>query len=236
MAKDIFGKALLDFQSGNYVEDIVTYSSLDEKDVIPLPYLFRNHENMPKIEQLALEYCQGNVLDIGCGAGSHSLYLQKKGVTVTALDSSHGAVEVCQSRGLQNVVLSGFMNYSAKKFDTLLMLMNGVGLVGSLANLNDFLNHTTELLNPNGFILLDSSDIIYMFETENGGYDLPDVENYYGEVAFQMQYRGEKSDFFKWLYVDFDTLCSSARQCGYHCELLFKGDHYDYLAKLYPTT
>ena len=233
MTKDVFGKALLDFHSGNYVEDIITYSSLDEKDIIALPYLFRSYEIMPKIEQLALEHCLGNVLDVGAGAGSHSLYLQKKGYNVTALDNSPGAISVCQSRGLKNVVLSDFMRFTSNKFDTLLMLMNGIGLVGSLAHLDDFLNHAATLLNPSGFILLDSSDIIYMFETENGGFDLSGVESYYGEVKFQLRYKGEKSDFFDWLYIDFDTLCSSAEKYGYHCELLFKGNHYDYLAKLH---
>ena len=70
---DIFGNALLDYQNGHYTEDIITFSSLDEKDVIPLPYLFRDFDTMPLLEQKALELCNGEILDIGCGAGSHSL-------------------------------------------------------------------------------------------------------------------------------------------------------------------
>ncbi len=95
---DIFGKALLDYQKGNYIEDIKTISSLDEEDIIPVPYLFRNYEEMPVIEQKALQLCRGSVLDIGCGAGSHSLYLQEKEFQVTALDSSQGAIETCKQR------------------------------------------------------------------------------------------------------------------------------------------
>lgn len=232
MAKDIFGKALLDYQSGNYVEDITTYSSLEEKDTIPLPYLFRDYESMPLLEQEALRNCRGKVMDVGCGAGSHSLYLQKKGFDVTAFDHSGGAIEVCRQRGLKKVVQADIMNYSDEKFDILLMLMNGIGIVGNLEGLDAFLHHAKKLLRPNGCILLDSSDIIYMFETEKGNYDLPENKEYYGEVEFTMEYKGEKSNTFDWLYLDFDTLSAAAKKSGYVCEMLSKGEHYDYLAKL----
>ena len=68
----------MDYHHGNYTEDIKTYSSLDEEDVIPLPYLFRDFDEMPKLEQKALELAHGKVLDIGCGAGNHTLYLQPR--------------------------------------------------------------------------------------------------------------------------------------------------------------
>ncbi|MGI9550840.1 MAG: class I SAM-dependent methyltransferase [Aurantibacter sp.] len=232
MGIDIIGKALLDFQAGNYSEDIITYSSLEEKDVIPLHYLFRDYESMPSLEQEALKHCYGEVLDIGCGAGSHSLHLQRNGVDSTALDTSAGAIEVCRKRRLRKVVQANVMNYSDKKFDTLLMLMNGVGIVGNIKGLGIFLRHAANLLKPNGCILLDSSDIIYMFETEEGLHDLSGNKKYYGEVEFSMHYKGEKSDIFEWLYVDFDTLRRAAQESGYNCELLFEGKHYDYLAKL----
>jgi len=229
---DIFGKALLNFQSGNYAEDIVTHSSLEEKDTIPVPYLFRDHENMPLLEQEALKHCHGKVMDIGCGAGSHSLYLQQNGLDVTALDTSAGAIEVCRQRGLKKVFQADIMNYSDEKFDTLLMLMNGIGIVGNLEGLDAFLRHAKKLLKPNGSILFDSSDIIYMFETEEGNYNLPENIEYYGEVEFIMEYKGEKSNTFEWLYLDFDTLAVAAKKNGYVCEMLLDGKHYDYLVKL----
>ena len=135
MAKDILGKALLDYQSGNYSEDIKTYSSLDEEDIIPIPYLFRDFKKMPPLEQKALKLCYGNILDIGCGAGSHSLYLQKKGLAVTALDQSPGAVETCKLRGIGHTVLQDIQEFNLQKYDTLLMLMNGIGIVGKLKNI-----------------------------------------------------------------------------------------------------
>ncbi|WP_394747167.1 class I SAM-dependent methyltransferase [Spongiimicrobium salis] len=230
---DIFGKALLDYQLGHYDQDILTFSSLEEEDNIPLPYLFRSYEEMPFLEQQALALCQGTVLDIGCGAGSHSLYLQEKGYEVTALDQSKGAVEVCKQRGLTNVVHSTVLTYSGKKFHTLLLLMNGIGLAGRLADLDSFLQHLKSLLLPGGQILLDSSDIIYMFDTDDdGGYWIPDTVDYYGEVIFTMEYKSEKSAPFPWLYLDFNTLQRAAIHNNLTCELVSQGNHYDYLTKI----
>ena len=233
MAKDILGKALLDYQSGNYSEDIKTYSSLDEEDIIPIPYLFRDFKKMPYLEQKALKLCKGNILDIGCGAGSHSLYLQKKGLTVTALDQSPGAIETCKLRGIEHTVLQGIQDFELQKYDTLLMLMNGIGIVGKLKNIDLFFTHLKSLLKPKGQILLDSSDIIYMYdEDEDGGYWIPDDQNYYGEVTFEMEYQGEKSEPLDWLYLDYNTLQRAANANNLTCELVSKGKHYDYLAKL----
>ena len=233
MTKDILGNALLDYQSGNYTEDIKTYSSLDEEDIIPVPYLFRDYKKMPPLEQKALKLCKGSVLDIGCGAGSHSLYLQKKGLSVTALDNSPGAIATCKQRGLEQTVLSGIHDFGLQKYDTLLMLMNGIGIVGKLKNIDSFFTHLKSLLKPNGQILLDSSDIIYMYdEDEDGGYWIPDDQNYYGEVTFEMEYKSEKSDPLDWLYLDYNTLQRAANANNLACELVSKGKHYDYLAKL----
>lgn len=233
MAKDILGKAVLDYQTGNYSEDIKTYSSLDEEDMIPIPYLFRDFKKMSALEQKALKLCKGNILDIGCGAGSHSLYLQKKGFDVTALDQSPGAIETCKLRGIEHTVLQGIQDFKLQKYDTLLMLMNGIGIVGKLKNIDQFLSHLKSLLKPKGQILLDSSDIIYMYdEDEDGGYWIPDDQNYYGEVTFEMEYRGERSEPLDWLYLDYNTLQRAANANNLTCELVSKGKHYDYLAKL----
>lgn len=232
MQTDILGEAVLDFQNGNYSTDIKTYSSLDEEDIIPVPYLFRSYKEMPPLEKKALQLAKGAILDIGCGAGSHSLYLQENGKQVTALDSSIGAIEVCKARGIKNTACIDLYAYNNQKFDTLLLLMNGIGLAGKLNQVNKFLNQLKSLLNPNGQILLDSSDILYMFdEDEDGGYWIPDVA-YYGEVSFVMEYNHKKSESFNWLYLDYHTLQRAAIANNLDCELIKEGDHFDYLAKL----
>lgn len=231
---DLFGLALLDYQQGRYSGDISTHSSLDEEDELPLPYLFRDFDDMPQLEQKALALCQGRVLDVGCGAGGHSLYLQKKGYEVTALDHSHGALKTCKLRGIKNTVHADIHHFKNEKFDTLLLLMNGIGIVGKMEKIGDFFQHMKSLLNYGGQILLDSSDIIYMFDKDDdGGYWLPDTGAYYGEVEFCMKYKGLKSDSFKWLYVDYRTLQFEAHANGLNCELVQQGEHYDYLARLW---
>ncbi|MGO4918220.1 class I SAM-dependent methyltransferase [Maribacter spongiicola] len=233
MNNDILGTALLDYQNGNYSEDITTYSSLLEDDVLPLPYMFRSFKEMPELEQKALQLCKGNVLDVGCGAGSHGLYLQEKGFSVIGLDASKGAIEVSKLRGLKNTVHSELLKYEGEQFDTILILMNGIGLAGTLDGLEPFFSKLKSLLKKDGQILLDSSDIIYMFEDgEDGGYWIPDNVNYYGEVNFEMEYKKEKSTSFPWLYVDYNTLQRAANYSNLTCELVMEGEHYDYLARL----
>ncbi|MBT8306791.1 MAG: class I SAM-dependent methyltransferase [Maribacter sp.] len=230
---DIFGNALLDYQKGEYIEDIMTFSSMDEEDIIPVPYLFRTYDEMPQIEKKALQLCKGNVLDIGCGAGSHSLYLQNKGLSVTALDSSIGAIETCSLRGVRSTKNCSILDFKNQKFDTLLLVMNGIGIVGKLEFLKVYLDHFKTLLNRNGQILLDSSDIIYMFDSdEDRGYWIPDSKSYYGDVEFIMEYKREKSYPFSWLYLDFNTLQNAAYDSELRCELVSEGNHYDYLARL----
>ncbi len=111
--------------------------------------------------------------------------------------------------------------------------MNGIGISGKLKRLPDFLAHAKNLLQPNGQIILDSSNIIYMFDQdEDGGHWIPGDVDYYGEVSFQMHYKNEKGAVFDWLYLDFDTLATYSKTVNLHCEMISEGEHYDYLAKL----
>jgi cyclopropane fatty-acyl-phospholipid synthase-like methyltransferase len=230
---DVFGRAILDYYRTKQEVNIETFSSLEEADILPVAYLFREFSSMPALEKSALKACKGSVLDIGCGAGSHSLYLVSKGYAVTALDTSPGAVTVCKERGLTDVVQIDFWRFEGRRFDTLLLLMNGIGLVGKLHKLSDFFKKIKELLHPGGQVLFDSSDIIYMFEKmSDGGYLIPADRSYYGEVSFEMHYQELKSEPFDWLYIDINTVSEAAELNGFHCDLVRKGPHYDYLAKL----
>ena len=229
--KDLFGKALLDYHTGNYTHDLVTSTNISEYDVLPLPYLFRHFVEMPKLEQKALKLAKGSILDVGCGAGSHSLYLQNKGLQVKAIDSSPGAVEVAKQRGVKNVEHLALLE-ETKTFDTILLLMNGTGIFQELAQLDNYLKHLKTLLNVNGQILIDSSDIAYMYEDEGGGYWLDLHANYYGELDYFLHYKGEDEIPMKWLYLDFDTLKTACRHVGLTCKLVKEGEHFDYLAQL----
>lgn len=231
--KDLFGKAILDYQQGNYTEDLVTATSISEEDSLPLPYLFRSYAEMPKLEQTALQLSNGTVLDVGCGAGSHSLYLQnERNLDTTAIDVSEAAIEACKLRGISKAIQTDVLDFSGK-FDTILLLMNGAGMCGKLKNIAGFLNHLKNLLNDGGQILVDSSDIIYMFdEDEDGGKWIPSETDYYGELLYHVSYKNEHEEPFHWLYIDYNTLQNVAHACGLQCELVLEGEHYDYLAKL----
>lgn len=230
--RDLFGKAILDFQTNNDPQELMTETSISEADDMSVAYLFRSFSEMPLLEQRALELSKGKVLDIGCGAGSHSLYLQnEKHLEVVPIDISPRAIQACALRGVKNAVVQDFMTTEGK-FDTILLLMNGTGICGTLDNMNAFLQKLKSLLNPNGQILIDSSDIIYMFdEDEDGGKWIPG-DHYYGEIVFNISYKGEKEIPFNWLYVDFKILQHAAISNGLHAEILLDGTHYDYLARL----
>lgn len=228
---DIFGFALTDYHNEVYTEDIIVHSSIAEDDEIPIPYLFRTFEEMPLIEQKALSLCAGATLEIGSGAGSHSLWLQEQGIDVTGIDISKGAVALSRKRNLTKVLHTNILAHTAS-YDTLLLLVNGTGIFERLDKVDNYLQHLKSVLNKGGQILIDGSDIRYMYEDEDGGYWVDTHKAYYGEVTFAMSYKGHRSETFDWLYLDFDTLKKYAQKNELACELILEGDHYDYLARL----
>ena len=232
--KDLFGKAILDYQTNNSPENLITETTISEEDEMSVAYLFRSYKEMPTMEQKALELAKGKVLDVGCGAGSHSLYLQNElNLEVTAIDISSNAIEACSLRGVKDARIQDVMTLENETYDTILLLMNGAGMCGRLQNIANFLMKLKSLLNPGGQILLDSSDIIYMFDDdEDGGKWIPTDNEYYGEVVFNIAYKGEKENPFNWMYIDYNTLQNAAFANDLQAELILEGEHYDYLAKL----
>ena len=232
--KDLFGEAILDFQTNNYPEDLITETSISEADEMSVAYLFRSYEQMPKLEQKALQLAKGKILDVGCGAGSHSLFLQNhRNLDVTSIDISPKAIKACELRGLKKTRIQNVMAIENEKFDTILLLMNGTGIFGTLKQTPKFLQKLKSLLNPNGLILIDSSDIIYMFDDDSDREKLINVKGYYGELTFTISYKNETEDSFPWLYLDYNTLYNVALENDLQCELILEGEHYDYLTKMY---
>ena len=237
--KDLFGKAILDFQTNNSPESIITETNISEADEMDVAYLFRSYNEMPKLEKKALQLCKGKVLDVGCGAGSHSLYLQNtKNLEVTSIDISENAIQACQLRGLKNTKVQNILDLEIdsdshqNKFDTILLLMNGTGIFGTLVATSNYLQKLKSLLTPNGQILIDSSDIIYMFDEDEDGSKWIPADGYYGELTFTISYKNEIEEPFPWLYLDYNTLQNAAFANGLQCELIEEGKHFDYLAKL----
>ncbi|MCM4159712.1 class I SAM-dependent methyltransferase [Antarcticibacterium flavum] len=234
--KDIFGRAIKAYYNEKDTTNITVHSPDFDDDIIPVEYLFRNFEQMPVLEQKALGLCSGKVLDVGCGAGSHGLFLQnERSLQVTGIDISPGAVEIASQRGLKDARQLDYFNLKTEKFDTILFLMNGTGIIGRLNKLDEFFSHTRSLLNAGGKVLLDSSDLRFLYdEDEEGGIWVDLAAGYYGELKFRISYKDEVSEEFDWLYLDFDSLELAAAKNRFSCTLLQKGEHYDYLAELKP--
>lgn len=232
VSDDPFGQAIWDYQQGDQTAALEIETSLDAHEVLPASYLFRSYHDCPLLERMALDRCRGTILDVGAGAGSHALHLQRLGCDVTALERSTLAVKTMRERGLRQVQQGDFFQASLPGFDTVLMLMNGIGLVGQLSRLPDFFERARTLLNAGGQILLDSSDLIGLFENEAGVIELDHSTDYYGEVHYHVRYAKRAEASFDWLFVDPDTLQDEARAHGFLVEVLAVGDHDDYLARM----
>lgn len=228
---DPLGLSIEEFSRQKNKPYITVQCDICEDDVIPVKYLFRTFEEMPDIEKMALQLVEGKILDIGAGAGCHALYLKDNGFDVTAIEKSLKASEYLHTKGVKTIC-TDIMSYSDEKFDTILLLMNGLGLAGSMDQLPHFLRHLKNLLKDGGKILCDSSDISYLFENEDGSIWIDLNSTYYGEVKYNMVYEGEESGWFDWLFIDQSKLIEIATDCGLKVDIILEGDNNHYLAEI----
>lgn len=231
--KDPMGAAIAEYHRTGRAGTLRVFSSQFDEDEIPVKQLFRAFPEMPTIEQEALTLATGRILDVGAGSGCHALALQEMGKEVTAIDISELSVDVMRQRGVQDArAIDLYDECFADQYDTILLLMNGSGIIGNMEGMEPFFRKMKRLLRPGGRIYMDSSDLKYLFEEEDGSFLIDIAADYYGLVDFQMQYKQVKGDTFDWLYIDFDTLAYYAEQHGFKAELVCKGEHYDYLTRL----
>lgn len=231
---DPMGAAIADYWKHGKAARLQVFSSQFDEDEIPVRELFRTAKQMPLLERTALQLATGRVLDVGAGSGCHTLSLQEKGLEVEAIDISPLSVQVMKERGVKNArLINLFDEHFTGNYDTILMLMNGSGIIGKLENMPCFFQKMKLLLNPGGRILMDSSDLRYLFEEEDGSFSINLADGYYGEVDFRMKYKDIEGDTFDWLYIDFATLAYYAAESGFKAQLIKEGKHYDYLASLY---
>lgn len=230
---DPMGRAIYDYTHTGCAKKLRVLSTMFDEDEIPVAELFSTAEEMPLIERAALSLCRGRILDVGAGAGRHSLQLQSRGMNVTAIDISPFSVEAMQTRGVEHALCADFFTDDfGTGFDTILMLMNGTGIAGHLSDLPHLFDRCRALLSPGGQVLVDSTDLRYIYEDEDGNFDPTEFESYYGEVDYQMAYGDCKGQKFDWLYVDFATLAQAAEENGLKATKVADGEHYNYLAAL----
>ena len=230
--KDLMGRAIWDYYYQENSEDLQTETSISELDDLPVSYLFRDYQEMNALEKKALDLSFGKVLDVGSGAGSHSLYLQnERKLEVTALDISPKSIEICKARGVKNAICEDLLQFSEKNFDTVLLLMNGTGIFQSLELIDQYLQKLKSLVAENGQILIDSTDILYMYDQDEDGGVLVPATGYYGELDYYLHYKGESELPMKWLYLDFDTLENAAIANGFKIQKIEQLED-SYLAQL----
>ena len=230
--KDLMGRAIWDYYYQENPEDLQTETSISEMDDLPVSYLFRDYQEMNALEKKALDLSFGKVLDVGSGAGSHSLYLQnERKLEVTALDISPKSIEICKARGVKNAICEDLLQFSEKDFDTILLLMNGTGIFQSLEHIDQYLQKLKSLVAENGQILIDSTDILYMYDQDEDGGVLVPATGYYGELDYYLHYKGESELPMKWLYLDFDTLENAAIANGFKIQKIKQLED-SYLAKI----
>jgi SAM-dependent methyltransferase len=228
---DVFGEALKDQFIQPPAETLWVHNSYDEPEEMPVDIYFRGQDDMPELELKALDLCKGKVLDVGAGVGSHALILQKRGFDVTGMDISAAAVTIMKHRGLKHAIEGNILTYKIpagdQKYDTLLFMMNGIGLTGSIPGLKAFLTEVKTLINETGQLVFDSSDLSYLY------LEIPFPEKgYFGEVSFRYEYKSVKGNWFKWVYVDQKTLTDLAKEAGWLAEIIFEDDSDQYLARL----
>ena len=228
--------AMEDYFRGKHDAVLVVYDDF-ERDEVPVSYFFRPPEQFPALEQLALELCRGRVLDVGAGSGCHSLALQERGFEVTAIEILPPLVRILKERGIRDVRQATWMDVEAEPFDTVFMMMNGLGLTETLAGLRRFFSEARRLVRRGGQVLADSTDVRARLDVEagrTGALERADGR-YVGELHFQIEYEGRKGDPFPQLYVYANTLIRYAREADWDCEIVREPDQYGhYLARLTP--
>lgn len=232
---DIFGIAFLDYLKGEHNADILVNTDIAEDEKLPVRYFFRGFDEMPEWEQLVLRKCLGRTLDVGAGAGSHALYLQQQGIEITALDISPGSVDCMKKRGIKDAVNHDFYSWKSEPYDTLLFLMNGLGIAGKTDHLVAFFRKAKSLLAPGGSIYCESTDLLYLYTDGHGAAYIDLTGKYYGEIQYTLQYKDVVGEPFDWIFLDFDNLQHYASEAGLSSELIYQGEHHQYIAQLTHT-
>lgn len=225
--KDIFGQALLDYHYKIFEPSLLLHNDYGSPETIPPEQFFGDEDEFSELECVALDQVSGRVLDIGSATGRHALYLQNLGYDITAMDISECCGTIMKETGLNRVVIDDVYTYRDQKFDTIIMLMNGIGIAGNIEGLKKLFLHLKSMLQPGGQLLVDSSDISYLYD------DIPKPpDKYFGELTFQYEYKNMKSDPVHWLYIDQKKLITIANSMGWSCHIIFEDETDAYLAIL----
>lgn len=229
-----FGRALLAFLEGSAGAEVVLEREDGVQAPLPAAFFFRTPDQLSAIERAALDACRGEVLDIGAGAGIHTLVLQDRGLQVTALDICPEAVAVMRRRGVHDVREGDVATFDDGPFDTLLLLGHGIGMVEDLPGLDPFLSRVRRLAAEGGRLLVHSLDVTRTSDPAHLAYQTFVLRQgrYVGATRVRFAFAGERGPLCGWLHVDPDTLSARAARAGWTTRLLVQDESGDYLAEL----
>lgn len=233
-AMEPFGRALLAYLEGDASARLVLRRDDGEEAAIPAAVFFRDESGFTGIEQTAIRLCEGRVLDVGAGAGPHSLALQRGAHSVTAIDISPEAVTVARRRGVTDARCADVFAFEEGPFDTLLMMGHGIGIVETIDGLERFLLRAHSLLSDGGQVLLDSLDVRVTDDAAHLAYQEANrsAGRYIGEIRMRFEFQDRPGPSCGWLQVDAETLCAHAAPAGWGCEVIHRGAGGNYLARL----
>jgi len=216
---DLFGKALLAYHHGDKSDGLFLHNKFSTPDKLELDGYFFEADEMTDLELIAMDFCQGRIGDIGAAAGRHSLYLQSEGHDVAAVEVSGNCVTLMKERGVKKTIHNDFFELTGEKFDTLFLMMNGIGISSDLSGFKRFLKKADEVLSPDGLLIFDSADISYL----KNEFQLPE-KPYFGEIDYCYEWNGKKGEWFSWLYIDQSTLKLISSQCGWNAQVVYEDE------------
>lgn len=224
---NVFEKAVTDYYKGVQTSELLINNTYGEPDEMPLEVYFRKESDLNDLETFALENCAGDVLDAGAALGAMTLILQDYNAPVDALEISTPFCSIMQERGVTSVINENFLTRDPRKrYDTILMLMNGFGLCGSMSELPVLFEAIDRHLTEEGQVIFDSSDLSYLYQ------DSKPTDHYYGEMDYRYEYDGQLGPWFKWLYIDAETLGMEAEKYGFDLQVLYTDETDQYLGRL----
>jgi len=235
--KDSLGKALYSYWKGDHRTPHIIRRDDGFVERESLKYYFRKFPQFPSFEKKSLKFVKGRILDIGCGAGRHVLYLQKRGFDTIGIDSSPLAVKVCRGRGCKRVqVMDIFKSkFRPRYFDTILLLGNNIGIGGTLNGAKKLLEICRGLASDDGILILTTADVKKMKEKAHKEYYCNRNERlgkYIGTAKFRIEYKNFIGDWFNWIHLEEPVLRRLASKSGWKIDRIFKGKSEDYAAVL----
>jgi len=234
--KDIFGKALYGYWKDNRKTPYIVRRDDDYTDESSLKIYFP--KKFYSTEKAVAHFAKGKILDVGCGAGRHTLYYQDRGHDITGIDNSPLAIKVCKERGCKKAKVMDIFHpkFSPRSFDTILLFGHNIGIGGTLTGTKRLLSSLKKLIKSDGVLLLTSLDVTKPGPKIHKDYQKKNrtAGRYVGEVKIRVEYKDQVGDWFQWIHIEPKMLKKLAKETGWEIVKLHETSSGEYSAVLKP--